>query len=499
MNAARYPPAVTTQGNVVAQGKGWEIRRLGEDVHELRTGVVPSRWRRLRTAVSWLPALVAIPVILGSLAPRTLAQFGGSGRLGLLLALMYVGPRLARRFREQDVLTIQARTLRWQSTEGSSVPMARPPEGVYESIPTAPEFRRLRRSCSVRFVGGGRDLELGHGLPPEQADAMVAALRAHAPLAREREVVPGCPGVPLLAGKTFSASLIEQHNRGVPARGRPRVGASGPSVAACTAAALGLLPCMIGLGLAPARWPTFLSIALTCVAVLVWLVPGGLRMRYARAARARRRAVHPHEPWRWTGDFESPREVRHALARVFRSSHVYVLVGCALYLLVRDRMGGFVLDVVAAVAAIGNALPLWNAPFLGDTEVTWDDVRAGPGSSLTGTFAVARGGAAFETLLFRLRRLEEQSGMVLPAVSGLACTHEAIYRLPDDVPPPIAGEAVPFRFELPPDTPPTDLDARLPAWWELLVEGSTSRGRYSESFRAPVSARVSAADDAPAG
>jgi hypothetical protein len=236
-----------------------------------------------------------------------------------------------------------------------------------------------------------------------------------------------------------------------------------------------------------AMWVSLVVVPLVIGAPVI--CRGGVIDRIARRRAHRARMASPREPWRavpaWTGDVLQ----RSRGARMLGSGLTFAgLSAAAAWMVFRDAgrvsLAGQLVAAALGLAALFALYRMQNVFFQGLTEVRLRELPYRCPGEVVIDFAVGRRGAVFHDVAFTLRRMVQVDRTAQAPVLGYS--HVGVYVLPDDQPAPGPGEQVTARFSIPRGAGGTSLARPRPVFWELLVEGPTSCGWYSETFPIPI-------------
>jgi hypothetical protein len=144
--------------------------------------------------------------------------------------------------------------------------------------------------------------------------------------------------------------------------------------------------------------------------------------------------------------------------------------------------------VLAGALLLPALVVLVRVAWQGEVEVRWRPETLVPGRRATFFVGTPADGQRLRGASFVLRCVSPPTRRVpsphLPTVVWSETKVAAADRAPGP------DDFLEVTFDLPPDAPPSALDAATPTWWELLVRGRTSWGAVTESFLVPVRASV---------
>jgi hypothetical protein len=348
----------------------------------------------------------------------------------------------------------------------------------------------------------GNTLRIGFGLSVDERARLFADIDQR--VAPERRPVPGRVGVVRQLTWPVPTGGIRQRRYGGRAS-RPPIGSVGRLstallITSCLALVIGV-PLVVA-DVARGFSADDFEVAAAVLGLAGWLIlvpQRGLLDRWRRrrvTALRRRPAAGVVEPWTWHDRWPGGRTQTTALQRVLRSGEPILL----------PLLGGFIVWAGApptpllipvwiglvAIAVIPMAIDLWQLAFAGTSEVGVTHLPLCPGERVDLRFALCRDSAPFTSIAFRLVRTELRRTSDLLRVAHYWTTHEGVYHLPEDTPPPGPNEEVSAFFEIPTDAGGTNEESSPAIRWFLEVRGSTSAGPYLQAFPVPVFAATSA-------
>jgi hypothetical protein len=263
----------------------------------------------------------------------------------------------------------------------------------------------------------------------------------------------------------------------------------------------------------PLWWLAAYGVASVAFAGVAALVRGGRDVRRASRA-ARRRAAHPHEPWRWDYEWDEhgARDdftTRRARQYIIWSVVTFSIAGTLVWLALMGPPPG------APPTAAGQIIVLWlplgaAIVFISlialqlltpGLELMQRRLKYGPGTATFARFPFRRG----EQLELRVRAPRS-----LPRHAAVTATlrciqeryvtterqrhepHTQCFELCRDTAPAEhvatgAGHAIlRVRFDIPRDAPVTDLTSRPCRYWEVDIDASTDGVDYAARYLVPV-------------
>ncbi len=341
----------------------------------------------------------------------------------------------------------------------------------------------------------GRTLGIGAGVSAADAERLVVEIGRR--IAPERRPVPGRPGVvrrillPVEAGGARQQRYLGQQRSAT-------LGAAGVPVFVCLVVAVIMLSFgavfvleyfVTGRGISEKE--AFLLLV-GLVGVSKFAPRPGLLAWWRRSqspAAWNADSAQRNGPRTWHRTWRDGPVRRSALRRMLSTRAMVTLPGIVVVLAWIGAPESLALTLLALAGVVCAMLPmtvyLWQLAFSGTTEVSAAAPPLVPGERAEIHFALHRGAAAFESIAFRLVRVElRRSGRLRSRKYWT--THEGVYHLPPDTPPPGPSEEVPTFFDIPADAGGTDEGATPIVRWFLEVRGVTSAGPYIEVFQVPV-------------